>query len=500
MSEIKHKTKKELQDELNIRNEEYNSLTKRFNHYKSIVNVNKTLASRLGLSNSITNSHNGARAYDTIFGYPANPTFEDYIESYERGDIASRIIDAPVSAVWSSQPKVVEKDKAEERDNQFNTAWNKVCKRTNLFHYIRRADKLNRLGRFSVLYLGFSGTSSLDRPVPKNSELVFVRPFGENSVTIAEFDANIYSPRFGKPLYYNINTNEPNATGVAKGSDFTKTIKVHYSRVIHITEDNLISEIYSIPALQKVYNRLIDVTKVVGGSAEMFWRGARPGYTAIAESDAKFTEEDVEQMESQLEDFDNDLTRWLQLQGVNVKSLDMQIYTPKEHFNVLTACIASAVGIPQRILIGAESGELASSMDERNWNNRILERRKDFAEPNIITPLVTRLQELGQLPVVDFEIIWDDLATLTEKDKAEVAYKNSIACFNFFNSETALSVVGPEIFARSIMQFSEEEVEEIVSNYKKYEKERKEFKKAELDKLQSENEPNVAGDKDADSK
>lgn len=490
MSETMIKTsKKELQEALNTKQNEYNDLANRFKRYKGIVNANKTLASRLGISNAIDTSHNGARDYNAIFGYPENPTYEDYLNSYERGDIASRIIDAPVSAVWSSQPKVVEKDKAEEKDNEFNRKWVELCKRTNLYHYIRRADKLNRLGRFSILFLGFSGKTPLDKPVAKNSELAFVRPFGEGAVSIAEFDANIFSPRFGKPLYYNINTTDIDSSGVAKGADATKTTRVHHSRIIHITEDNLMSEIYSTPALQKVYNRLIDITKIVGGSAEMFWRGARPGYTAIAESDAKFTDEDVTQMEQQLDDFDNDLTRWLQLQGVDVKSLDMQIYTPKEHFNVLTACIASAVGIPQRILIGAESGELASSMDERNWNNRILERRKDFAEPNIITPIVTRLQELGQLPNVDYDIVWDDLATLTERDKAEVAYKNSIACFNFFNSETALSVVGPEIFARNIMQFPEEEVQKIMANYTKYEKERKEVKKAELDKLKQESKP-----------
>lgn len=453
---------------------DYTALKER---YKSAYQIwNAISSTRQALSQGISTSHDGARDYNQICGYPEDLTYADYLDTYERGDIASRIIDAPVSAVWATAPVLYTKDKAND-NTTFNRKWVELVDRLSLWQVFRKADKLARLGRYSVIYLGYSG-SDLSTPVKLGSDLAYIHAYSEDSAIIESVDNDITSVRYGLPVYYQINATIEGGIGGIQQRELKQT-RVHYSRVMHICRGNLTSNIYGTPALQKVYNRLIDLVKVVGGSAEMFWRGARPGYVATADATSTFLPEDIEDMQNQLEDFDNNLIRWLRLKGIDVNSLEQQIHSPREHFDVLTSCIACAVGMPQRILIGAESGELASSMDEKNWQSRILEERDDYAEPVFIRQFVSNAQKVGVLPKGKYDIKWKDIATLSEKDKAEIAYKKSIALQNYYNSPTAPLYFPSSVFARTIMGLDEEDAMKIIEETSKWTELAK--KKAELE-------------------
>ena len=52
--------------------------------------------------------------------------------------------------------------------------------------------------------------------------------------------------------------------------------KVHWSRIIHVTDGLLDDEFYGFPRLQRVWNKLDDLLKVVGGGSEAFWLLATP--------------------------------------------------------------------------------------------------------------------------------------------------------------------------------------------------------------------------------
>ena len=484
---------KQVREEFNQEQEKLRILKERYKYASQVMNA--ISATRQTLSSGVNTSHDGARDYNQMCGYPEDLQYANYLDTYERGDIASRIIDAPVSAVWATAPVLYTKEKANE-DTKFNRAWKDLVDRLNLWQVFRKADKLARLGRYSVVYLGYSG-NDLSKPVKLGSTLEYIHAYSEDSATIESVDMDISSPRYGLPIYYSINSTIDNAVGEVKQTQITQT-RVHYSRVLHICRGNLTSNIYGTPALQKVYNRLIDLVKVVGGSAEMFWRGARPGYVASAEATSTFLPEDIEDMQNQLEDFDNNLIRWLRLKGINVDSLEQQIYSPREHFDVLTSCIACAVGIPQRILIGAESGELASSMDEKNWQARILEERDDYAEPVFIRQFVVNAQAIGILPNEKYDIKWKDIATLSEKDKAEIGYKKSISLQNYYNSPNASLYFPVEVFARTIMGLDEEDVLKVIEETRKWTELAK--KKAELEvqlleaQVKTTNQPQTTGD------
>lgn len=430
--------------------------------------------SRMGFADS---SVVGTRDYDTILGYcDADQSYRTYKNMYDRGDLAKRIVDAPVAAVWANPPAVKELDSDElDKISVLNTEWQSVYVDLNIGDAFRRADKMNRLGTFSIIYVGYDDGGKLSSPVKDGAKIKYLQPLSTDNVTIGKLVNNYKDSRNGKPEFYQISsfvepsgetsdTRSAAATTAPKKENQT-LIQVHHSRVIHIVEDNLDSNIEGIPIFTHVYNRLIDLIKIVGGSAEMFWLGARPGYAAIANPDTVVSQENYEEMEQMLEAFDNDMTRWIQTQGIDIKSLSPQVSSPKEHFGIIIACISAATAIPQRILTGAESGELASSQDKVNWETTIIERRTIFAEPKMLRPLIDMLQKSKQISTSAYEIVWADLATLSEKDKADTAYKLSQSVMALGLTPGMLELLGPKIIGDKILQLDEESVRDLTKRW-----------------------------------
>src|SRR5690606_13424357 len=87
--------------------------------------------------------------------------------------------------------------------------------------------------------------------------------------------------------------------------------------------------------------------------------------------------------------------------GGKVTNLGTDVADPTGVFNVLIAMLSGATGIPKRILIGAEAGQLASEQDRANWADRIDERRATWANPYIIFEIIRKLAKAKYLPTPD---------------------------------------------------------------------------------------------------
>ena len=88
------------------------------------------------------------------------------------------------------------------------------------------------------------------------------------------------------------------------------------------------------------------------------------------------------------------------------------------------ALIAATTNIPQRILIGSERGELASSQDAVAWDRHIAGRQRNFAEPLLLRPLVNRLVYAGVLPKPAsgaYVVQWPELSEPDAQGEATVA-------------------------------------------------------------------------------
>lgn len=406
---------------------------------------------RAGLARALGYSFGGARDIYETLGYERDLTTEKFYAMFRRNDIAERIVTAHPSATWSGEPTVREDDNREEK-TKFEAAWDTLVREQRVYHYLERADNLSRLGQFSLLLLGFSGSGSLETEAPTTpgTKLLYVQPIGQNRATIDQFEADTNDPRFGLPKVYKVKFASANGRG-------ERTELVHWSRVIHISEGLLENDVYGTPVLESIYNRLQDLEKVLGSSAEMYWLNASQRTVFEVDPDAQLTDKDKEKLDEQIENYINKVSRVLKLQGVKANTVDGQVSDPSAHVDKLIEVISGAKGIPKRILVGSERGELASSSDDSNWSSRIGERRTHHAAPNIVRPFIERMIERGVLPepAQGFEVEWPPIDTLNEKDRAEVASKVSSSIKNYMDSGGE-ALVTPTEFRERFLQLDPE--------------------------------------------
>ena len=221
------------------------------------------------------------------------------------------------------------------------------------------------------------------------------------------------------------------------------------------------SEVCGEPRLEVVWNELMNLDKIVGGSAEMFWRGARPGYAGKADPEYTFTQDELDELEDQFDEFENDLRRFLTTKGVDIKSLEMQVADPSMHADIQIQQISAVTGIPKRILVGSERGELASSQDTSSWNSYVESRRTEIVEPGIVRPFVDRCVEYGVLPkaVERYSVSWSDLNSISEKDQADIGKVRADAIAAYGNSAMAQDIMPPEAFSQFCLGLDADEIE-----------------------------------------
>jgi hypothetical protein len=404
-------------------------------------------------------------------GYPTTLRYEDFATRYLRQDIAKAIINRPVEATWRGPVEIIETD--DEKVTGLEKAWQEMSMALSLKSAFVRLDKLASLGRWGTLLLGFDDASSsndMAKPVGTGRhELLYVKPLSENSAKINSWEEDASSERYGLPLIYDVSTYSPMSQVTVSGSaGMSRQIQVHCSRMIHVPGELLESEIEGTPVLQAVYNRLIDLEKLVGASAEMFWRGARPGYHGKVAEGYTLTESTKAELQSQIDEYENNLRRILVNEGLDLSPLAMQVADPMNHLEIQIQMISACTGIPKRILVGSERGELASSEDKSSWLETIQARREDYAETQIIRPFIARCVQYGALPKAkkSYTVDWSDIFAASDLDKAKIGQTRASALQSYMNNPAAEIVVPPEVFYEYMLGLDEDDVEHIKKVHK----------------------------------
>jgi hypothetical protein len=424
-----------------------------------------TLVNRAQLAGKFTGTtYGGSRNLYDALGYSGTVSFSDFLAKYIRQDIAKAIIDRPVKASWKGDLEVIEN--MELKRTPFEKAWAKLYYEMNLKSIFMRSDRLTGIGRYSVLLLGLNDVTKVSgytQPARRKNglKLLYIKPLSEVSAVIESFETNKKSKRYGKPKFYNINMTS-NAQHI--GGAITESFKVHHSRIIHITEDILESETYGTPRLEAVFNRLTDLDKLIGGDAEMFWRGARPGYVGKVDPDYQMGEEGRAAVKEQIEEFEHNLKRVLVNEGVEYKALAQQLSDPTPHVDVQIQMISAVTGIPKRILVGSERGELSSAQDKQEWISYVTGRREEQNEPFILRPFIDTLIKLNVLPAPKknkYEVIWDKLFQLSDKEKIEVGKQRAIALREYSTNPAAQYLLPYDTFLFHLMGFDLLQIERI---------------------------------------
>ena len=413
------------------------------------------LLDRLSLGRGLPGgtTHDGKRDLYEVLGYRKIVSSNDYILKYSRQDIAKRIVDCYPEATWSNPPTVSNDDDTMDQ-TEFELAFDVVAKNINMFHFLNRFDKLVGLGHYAVLFVGVADNIDLSQPMGRlrgPDDILYLMPFGECYANIQEYETDIANKRYGMPKTYNLQTGGYADNDRGRGGAFpSRSFVVHHTRVIHAAEGTTDNNIYGMPRLKPIFNRLDDLEKVAGGSSEIYWMNGRGGLSLNAAADAPLLDADA--VKEHANDYVHQLGRVLTTKGLDVKPLDFAIKEPDKHVAVLLDLIAGATGIPKRILVGSERGELSSAQDEGNWLGRVGERRRNFCEPMMLRPLIDMFIGVGALPLVeDYEVVWEPLVSASELEKAEVATKMSAAISSYANTIGSELVIPPQQFVEDVL-------------------------------------------------
>jgi hypothetical protein len=424
---------------------------------QTLVQLSGTMLSRIESFSRLGYQYGGDRDIYEALGYKTELDSSDYYAQYSRQDIAKAIINKPVSATWRGDLTITES--SDDNDTPLEIAWKEMEKNLSIKSKFSRLDKLVALGHYGVLLLGFDDVQSESdffRAVIPGRELLYVKPLTETSAQVQHWEDDPTSERYGLPNQYQLSI-------ILPGGQNSKLISVHHSRIIHVAgEDLLENEIEGAPRLEVVFNRLKDLEKIVGGSGEMFWRGARPGYQGKVDPEYNMTEDTIDGLKEQISEYEHNLRRILVNQGVDLEALAAQVSDPSAHVEVQLQMISAVTGIPKRILVGSERGELASSQDRDNWFDMIQSRREEFAEPRIVRPFIDRCIEYGALPPATEEgygVEWQSLYEQSDKDKAEVGKIRSETLKNYSSAPVNQDVIPPEAFFKLFMNLDDDQIE-----------------------------------------
>ncbi len=237
-----------------------------------------------------------------------------------------------------------------------------------------------------------------DKASTEQRRLLFVRCYDESLVQIVQYEANVRNPRFGQPVMYRITLNDPREQHSGIGLPMA-TVRVHWSRIIHVSDNNGSSEVFGVPRMRPNLNRILDLRKIYASSAEGYWQQAFAKLVLSTHpqlgGDVKVN---VPQLQNMLENVRNGLQREMLLMGMAASTVAPSVTDPTPHITVHIEAIAIQIGCPVRVLKGSERGELASSQDDDEWLDHVRFRQHNQCTPKIVVPFVDRLIACGVLP------------------------------------------------------------------------------------------------------
>jgi len=397
-----------------------------------------TVLNRMGLR-GLGKTFDGMRDMTQALGYKKDLGSEDYAARYARNGVSNRLVNIFPKATWAAGCEVIEIEDP-FKITPFEQEMIDLDEKVHFWNAFLRADVLAGLDRYSVIVIGAPG--AMDAPLPDGAGSIdgigYLMPYRESHARIQITVNDPKNPRFGQAEMYMITHVQDGTIGTAANS---VERRVHWSRVLHIVHERLDSNLYGPPDLENVWNYLDDLDKVVGGGSEAFWKTVYQGMQLDIDPEMDLTPEAKEDMSRQIDEFEANLRRVFRTRGVKATTLGASATDFGPQAEAIINLICATKGIPKRIFMGSERGELASAQDKASWDDEIDDRREQFAWPAVVKPFVDRLIEKNYLskPANPFFVRWPERNKMTVPEKAVVAQRLAS-----LNKNMGVAVVGPD--------------------------------------------------------
>ncbi|AUR85515.1 portal protein [Vibrio phage 1.076.O._10N.286.51.B7] len=427
-------------------------------------------SSRIGSSNvsyELVGGYNGADRKRQVWdqaGYPELVLPEMLWNSSRRNGIARGILNLKAGESWQDDPIIYDGDedpkRREANPTEFEIAIDKWAEEWELWERLAGADKRQMVMRYSGIII-FAREPKAAKPEDEMQVLAGpeaitkLMPVFETEIEVLEGIQDPMSPDYGQPKNFHFRSETTGSRNTWIERDFT----LHPSRVVTFAEGADDGSIYGISEFESYYNALLDLEKIRMSGGEGFYKNASQKISINL--DPKLTqglsEDEQDAFDENIDDFNRDMNKALVLAGAEAKSLQATMSDPKEYAQLAYNEIAAGSGIPLTIIIGMQTGRLASDEDQTQKNVLIQTRQKKWNTP-MIKKFLKRLIKHNALPqpTGKINVCWPDISEPSFKDKIDAVDKMMTT-----NERAVKAQQGP-IFSEEYMQeFAGVEVEEL---------------------------------------
>ncbi len=425
---------------------------------------------RAGNSNvgyELTGGYHGADRKRQIWdqaGYPTLVLPEMLWNESRRNGYAKGIMDIKAGETWQSDPIVYDGDEDPERrknnPTEFEQALDKWAEEWCLWERLEGADRRQMVMRYSglIIFAREEEASASDKPLQRlaGPEAVLkLMPVFETQIEVTEGILDQQSADYGQPKQYNFRSEVVGSRNTWMQQDFI----LDPSRVIPFAEGADDGSIYGIPEFESYFNPLLDLEKMRMAGGEGAYKNASQKISINLDPKLTqgFTAQQQEDFDNNIDDFNSDMNRALVLAGAEAKSLQSQMSDISSFTELAKNEVAAGSGLPWTIIVGQQTGRLASDEDQTQKNIVIQRRQKKWAS-SMVKKTLKHLVKYNALPMPTNKITvcWNDISEPAFSDKVAAA-KEMIS-----TNEIALKAQQDPVYSTEYVQkFVGVEVEEI---------------------------------------
>lgn len=360
------------------------------------------------------------------YGFPQHITDDMLYRLYRRTGLAHGAVNKVVNTCWGTNPWIIEGEPDNESKTQ--TALEKSLLRVftpRFWRGVTEADRRRLVTRYSGIILHIRDNEPWNKPVKRGKGLEKITPVWGTSSSLkpVSFETDESSPTYGNPTMWQYK--EESRNGLPG-----RVVDIHPDRIFILGDWTG----GSIGWLEPAYNSFVSMEKVEGGSGESFLKNASRQVSMNFDKDIDFNNiasmygVSVESLQEKFNEAAVELNRGndqiLVTQGATVSPLVAAVADPEPTYNVNLQTVSAALDIPSKILVGMQTGERASTEDQRYFNSRCQSRRKELSFD--IEELVDHLILIKVIePISKFSVMWDNLSEQTPSDRLESASKMS---------------------------------------------------------------------------
>lgn len=355
------------------------------------------------------------------FGWPADVTNEMLYRLYRRGGVAHGAVEKIIGACWKTGPQLIEgkvEDSAAKTSKWEDEASSILT--PAVWRQWAEADRRRLVSRFSGLILHVADDKAWDQPVARSAVLRKVTPVWAGALEPMNVVTDTSSSDYAQPRAWKY-TEQP--TGGAPG----RVVEIHPDRIF------ILGDWHSdaIGFLEPAFNAFVSLEKVEGGSGESFLKNASRQISVNFDKDVDLASiaatygVPLEELQQKFNEAAREINRgndqMLITQGASVSPLVAPVADPEPTYDVNLRTIAAALDIPTKVLVGMQTGERASTEDQRYFYARCQARRAGDLSFDIMAFVdhLMRIKIFELRPEVS--VLWDDLNAQAPEQRLESA-------------------------------------------------------------------------------